>query len=175
MGLVFLTACSHELSEEKVQDTEIVATQETVDTSASEDTEEYDDDHDDDDHDDDDHDDDDHDDEVSESEQVSTTTSDEVVAQTELLDNLEEDTTKTVTLDAAYSNPKGPVDMKINYTLSADGTIDTIAVSATTYDVAEFNSAIQSLVWKTLEDAANYKTGSSLTGDAFKSAIKEQL
>ncbi|MDP3380985.1 MAG: hypothetical protein Q8S84_05750 [bacterium] len=63
--------------------------------------------------------------------------------------------------------------MSISYTLSESGTIETIEVTATTYDLEDFNTAAQDLVGKTLEDAKNFeKAGASLTNEAFKNAIK---
>lgn len=83
---------------------------------------------------------------------------------------------KVEILDAAYTNPKWPVDMEIAYTLDADGKIQTISASATTYDVAKFNDGIQSVIWLTLEEASDtYVTGSSLTSAAFNNAIKGAL
>lgn len=80
---------------------------------------------------------------------------------------------EVVKLDAKYNNPKGEVDMSISYTLSESGTIETIEVTATTYDLEDFNTAAQDLVGKTLEDAKNFeKAGASLTNEAFKNAIK---
>lgn len=100
---------------------------------------------------------------------------DDINAEIAVLEEAEEDTTKTVTLDASYNNPKGPVDMTINYSLNEQGEILEIGVAATTYDVSDFNASIQTLVGSTLEEAAEYNSSSSLTGDAFTTAIKAQL
>jgi len=79
-----------------------------------------------------------------------------------------------VTLDAWYTNPKGPVDMQVSYALNSAGTIETISVSATTYDVSGFNSQIQSVVGMSLEEASDtYISGSSLTSAAFNNALKD--
>lgn len=79
-------------------------------------------------------------------------------------------------LDAAYTNPKWPVDMEIEYTLDVNGTIESIDVTATTYDVSKFNTAVQDVVGMTLEEASStYVSGSSLTSSAFNNAIKEAL
>lgn len=111
----------------------------------------------------------------SESDSLSKETpAEEINNAVEELETATEDTSKTQTIDATYNNAKGPVDMKVTYTTD-NGKITAIWVSATTYDVSNFNNEIQSLVGSTLEDAAEYKTGSSLTGDAFKKAIKTQL
>lgn len=84
-----------------------------------------------------------------------------------------ESESKVEVLDAAYTNPKWPVDMEIEYALDANGTIESIDVSATTYDVSGFNSAVQDVVGMTLEEASDtYVSGSSLTSAAFNSALK---
>ncbi|NVP17826.1 hypothetical protein HUU51_03850 [Candidatus Gracilibacteria bacterium] len=79
-----------------------------------------------------------------------------------------------VKIDATYTNPAGEVDMVINYTLSDTGVIETIEVSATTYDLTEFNEEVKSqLVGKTIEEAKNTEVaGGSLTTEAFKKALK---
>lgn len=79
-------------------------------------------------------------------------------------------------LDAGYTNPKGPVDMQVEYTLADDQTIESIEVSATTYNVSEFNNEIQNVVGMTLEEASDtYISGSSLTSAAFNNAIKSAM
>jgi len=46
--------------------------------------------------------------------------------------------------------------MVINYTLSDTGIIETIEVTATTYDLTEFNEEVKTqLVGKTIEEAKN--------------------
>ena len=169
MGFVFLASCSHVTPEESLDSTEVVATQKSIETQEIEEdqeTQELDDDE---------------SEEVKDEDQdelleeVSITTSNEIVTQTQTLNNLEEDSSKTMTLDAGYTNPKGSVDMAVSYSIDKNGLITAIGVSATTYDVSDFNSDIQSLIGQTLDDAVNYKTGSSLTGDAFKKVIKNQL
>ncbi len=79
-----------------------------------------------------------------------------------------------VKIDATYTNPAWEVDMVINYTLSDTGVIETIEVSATTYDLTEFNEEVKSqLVWKTIEEAKNTEVAwGSLTTEAFKKALK---
>lgn len=80
---------------------------------------------------------------------------------------------EVMTLDASYKNPKVEVDMMINYSLASDNTIESIEVTATTYDITEFNSAVQELVGQDISQAEDfYAAGSSLTSDAFTSAIK---
>ena len=80
---------------------------------------------------------------------------------------------KVQVLEAPYTNPAGPVDMEIEYTLSDQGTIETIDVSATTYDISKFNTAVQDVVGMTLDEASNtYVAGSSLTSAAFNDAMK---
>lgn len=122
--------------------------------------------------------------------EIVETTLDELDAELSELDTsdigegqkVEEDTTdtaseevmeaKVVKLDAPYTNPAGPVDMTVEYTLDSAGNIETIEVSATTYDLTGFNEGIQQVVGMTLADAASYATGSSLTGPAFSAALK---
>ena len=91
----------------------------------------------------------------------------------ELDDMVETDESEIVKLDATYSNPKVEVDMKIEYKLDSDNKIETINVSATTYDLEKFNTEAQVLVWKTIDEAKDtYFSWSSLTSEAFKSALK---
>lgn len=79
-------------------------------------------------------------------------------------------------LDAGYTNPKGPVDMQVEYTLTQDETIASIEVSATTYDVSWFNTAVQDVVGMTIEEASDtYISGSSLTSAAFNNALKSAM
>ena len=80
---------------------------------------------------------------------------------------------KVTKLDATYTNPQTTVDMVLDYSLDDENKIETINVSATTYDVSEFNTKLQSVVWKTLEEASEvYISGSSLATEAFHNAIK---
>lgn len=80
---------------------------------------------------------------------------------------------KIVVLDANYNNPAGPVDMTIEYSLDEENKIDFIEVKATTYDVSEFNTEVQKLVWKTIEEVWEAEiSGWSLTTEAFKEALK---
>ena len=46
--------------------------------------------------------------------------------------------------------------MKIDYSVDANGLIQTINVSATTYNLEDFNTQAQSLVGKTLADAESF-------------------
>lgn len=80
---------------------------------------------------------------------------------------------QVVVVDAPYTNPAGPVDLKVQIELDADGIIQSIEASATTYTVEKFNDAAQELIWKTLQDAETfYAAGSSLTTEAFNNAVK---
>ncbi|MCH2188386.1 hypothetical protein MK079_00985 [Candidatus Gracilibacteria bacterium] len=156
IGFLILASCSHEVKNET--NTGAVATQETITEQQIEELEEN----------------------LENNETVSQESNQEVIdeinASLNELESVSEVSPKPVLLEAHYNNPKGLVDMVVNYTLDANGVITAIGVSATTYDgTANFNDEIQSLVGKTLEDAVNHKTGSSLTGDAFKKAIKSQL
>lgn len=79
-------------------------------------------------------------------------------------------------LDAGYTNPKGSVDMEVEYTLAEDDTIASIGVTASTYDVSGFNGAIQDVVGMTIEEASDtYVSGSSLTSAAFNNALKSAM
>lgn len=81
---------------------------------------------------------------------------------------------KVVKLEAPYTNPAGPVDMEIEYSLDSDGLIETIEVSATTYDLTDFNASAQKVIGLSLADAADIVvTGGSLTDPAFSAALKE--
>ncbi len=92
------------------------------------------------------------------------------------LETLVEDaanTSKVTRLDAKYTNPAWEVDMVIDYTLDSEWKIETIDVSATTYDLKDFNTAAQVLIGKTLEEAKTADiAGGSLTNEAFKKALK---
>lgn len=113
---------------------------------------------------------------VDETKVVEDETTTEVLADiNNELDTLEvdENIADITKIDAKYTNPAWEVDMVINYTLDWSGTIATINTTATTYDLSQFNDAIQSLVWKTIEEAKNTEiTWGSLTTDAFKKALK---
>lgn len=85
----------------------------------------------------------------------------------------EDNSTKITKLDAKYTNPAGEVDMVISYSLDSEWKIDTIDVSATTYDLKDFNTAAQVLVGKTIDEAKDTEiAGWSLTTHAFKDALK---
>ena len=123
--------------------------------------------------------------------EVIEATLDEIESELEDLLNVEEDESETaeteaeapaeetameskvVKLDAAYTNPAGPVDMTIEYSLDSEGKIETIEVAATTYDLTDFNTSAQKVIGMTVEDAANEViTGGSLTDPAFSAAMK---
>lgn len=85
----------------------------------------------------------------------------------------ESEESKVVVLDANYHNPAGSVDMTIEYSLDEENKIDFIEVKATTYDVSEFNTEVQKLVWKTIVEVWEVEiSGWSLTTEAFKEALK---
>ncbi len=92
------------------------------------------------------------------------------------LETLVEDaanTSKLTRLDAKYTNPTWEVDMVIDYTLDSEWKIETIDVSATTWDLKDYNTAVQTLVGKTIEEAKTADiAGWSLTTEAFKKALK---
>ncbi len=97
-------------------------------------------------------------------------------ADTETWVAIEESSSSTwdvVKLDATYSNQNWPVDMWITYSLSDAWIIESIEVTATVYDMTDYNKAAQVLVGKTLEDAKKFEVAwASLTNEAFKKAIK---
>ncbi len=79
-------------------------------------------------------------------------------------------------LDATYTNPQAEIDMKIYYSLNEANEIEEIYAEASNYDMSAFNENIQYLVGKTMEEAENvYVSGSSLTSEAFTSAIKNNM
>jgi hypothetical protein len=84
----------------------------------------------------------------------------------------ESEESKVMLLDAPYTNPAGAVDMQIEYSLDADWNIEEIEVSATTYDLTQFNEGIQKVIGMNLEDASKVVTGSSLTDASFQAALK---
>ena len=80
---------------------------------------------------------------------------------------------KVVKLEAPYTNPKGPVDMVIEYSLDSEGKVETIDVSATTYDLSKFNISIQAVVGMSIEEASEYYvSGSSLTTASYQAALQ---
>lgn len=100
----------------------------------------------------------------------------EINSELETIENVPTTNTNSdvMKIDAKYNNPAWEVDMTIDYTLSENGTIETIEVSATTYDLTEFNEEVKNqLIGKTIEEAktANIAWG-SLTTEAFKKALK---
>lgn len=79
-------------------------------------------------------------------------------------------------LNAPYVNPKWDVDMVIEYKLDLEGKITEISTSASTYDLWKFNWKLDPVLWKTLEEASEmYFSGSSLTTEAFQSALKKEI
>ncbi|MDD3793504.1 MAG: hypothetical protein PHI37_01715 [Candidatus Gracilibacteria bacterium] len=100
----------------------------------------------------------------------------EINSELETIENVPTTNTNSdvMKIDAKYNNPAGEVDMTIDYTLSENGTIETIEVSATTYDLTEFNEEVKNqLIGKTIEEAKTANiAGGSLTTEAFKKALK---
>lgn len=83
------------------------------------------------------------------------------------------DSNKMVKVEAKYNNPQQEVDMSVAYSLDSEGKIETINVSATNWDLAEYNTAAQAVIWKTLEEASEFSVaGASETNAAFQNAIK---
>jgi len=54
---------------------------------------------------------------------------------------------------ADYTNPNGAVDMVISYSLDSEWKIQEISTAATTYDLSQFNDAVQEVNGKTVEEA----------------------
>ncbi len=103
----------------------------------------------------------------------TTSEIDNEISNIEMDEDDKEMDSKVVKLDATYSNPQTEVDMVIDYTLDSENKIETINVSATTYDLTEYNKAVQVVVGKTVEEASEASiAGGSLTNTAFKDAIK---
>ena len=104
------------------------------------------------------------------------TTQDAEVDEGSAMEPQASDWEEIVLLDATYTNPKGSVDMTIEYELGVNDIIENINVSATTYDLTGFNDSIQSVVGMTLEEASDtYISGSSLTSAAFNNALKKSF
>ena len=109
------------------------------------------------------------------------TDTDETQMQEEI-DNLEmseEDMSKVETINYSYTNPAQEVNMKIEYSLDENNTIQTLDITSDNWDkLGDFNTAAkEKLVGMTLEQASEVGviSGSSLTTEAFKEAIKTQL
>ena len=80
------------------------------------------------------------------------------------------------TVNADYTNPNGAVDMVISYSLDSEWKIQEISTAATTYDLSQFNDAVQEVNGKTVEEASEmYFSGSSLTTWAFQKAMKAEI
>ena len=106
--------------------------------------------------------------------------SEEINDEVAALETAEEDVSKTITLDASYTNPKGLIDMVVNYSLDSEGLISSIEVttlSATEKRIPALNESAQEFIGSPLSAALDfkYKAGSSLSGGAFISAIKSAL
>gem|GEM_PF-3633119 len=89
-GLLFLASCSH--AEVATVNTEVVGTPETIVEQTVE----------------------------VETEAEVETPAEEINDEVAALETAVEDLSKTATLDAAYTNPKGPVDMKVAYSLDSE-------------------------------------------------------
>lgn len=101
----------------------------------------------------------------------------------DMADDIDEDTAmleetasnQVMVLDATYNNPKAEVDMMINLSVDENDVIESIEVSATTYDLSDFNAAAQELLGQNISQAEEfYVAGGSLTSDAFTTAIKNR-
>lgn len=88
------------------------------------------------------------------------------------------DEEKMETIEYSYTNPKQEVNMTISYTTDEKGKISAVNVESADYDLSNFNTAIsEKIMGLTLEEASEVSSvsGSSLTTEAFKEAIKTQL
>jgi len=114
--------------------------------------------------------------------QIETATVDEVVELTEIednlstLDNLVENNSKTEKLSTVYDNDKVSVEMDVEYTLDSEWKISAINISASNYDLTDFNTNAQGVLLGLSLDEASEVTaisGSSLTTAAFTKLLKE--
>lgn len=95
------------------------------------------------------------------------------------LDNMQKDESKVQLIKYTYANPAQEVNMDINYNLDESGKITMIDITSDNWDKLDnFNTAAKEIVvGLTLEEASEVDviSGSSLTTEAFKEAIKTQL
>lgn len=104
---------------------------------------------------------------------IETTTNeiDNEIVDIELNDKESEE--KMISIDAFYTNPQQEVNMIINYKLNSEDKIESMDVSASNWELKEFNNAVQNVVGMTLEEASEASiAGWSLTLEAFKNALK---
>ena len=90
----------------------------------------------------------------------------------------EMDESKIEILSYTYANDAQEVNMDIAYELDTEGKISSISILSDNYDLSAFNTGSQKvLIGKTLTEASNIDTisGSSLTTEAFKEAIKSKI
>lgn len=108
---------------------------------------------------------------------IEDTTTDEVLndmsgATDELNETVENE---VISLEAPYKNPQADVDMVVSYSLDAEGNIETMHLSATTWDISKYDESVQALVWQPIDAAESfYISGASLATDAFNAAIKNR-
>ncbi len=82
-------------------------------------------------------------------------------------------TNEVIKIDAKYNNPKWEVDMLVSYVLDSNWIIESMDISASNFDLSNFNSEAQILIWKTIDDAKQFEVaGGSLTTEAFRNALK---
>ncbi|MCH8518822.1 hypothetical protein LAT59_03625 [Candidatus Gracilibacteria bacterium] len=79
---------------------------------------------------------------------------------------------EVIEFDSAYRNPAGDVDMIVKMEVN-NGVIEAIEANATTWDVSDFSTALQSLIGSPVEEGETfYAAGSSIASEAFNNAIK---
>lgn len=104
----------------------------------------------------------------------------ELTESIEELDNIVADESKVQVINQSYTNPKKVVNMEISYTLDEQGIITSMDLVSNDerHAGAAFNKVIdEEVVWLTLAQVidADLTSGSSLTTESFKEAIKSQL
>ncbi|MDD2908001.1 MAG: hypothetical protein PHH98_05145 [Candidatus Gracilibacteria bacterium] len=110
---------------------------------------------------------------ITTTDENTTEVTNDINSEVNSLDEQNEDTSKVTKIEANYTNPAGPVDMVISYSLDSEGKIETIDLSATTFDLTEYNKSAQVLVGKTIDEAKiTGIAGASLLNEAFKNALK---
>lgn len=114
----------------------------------------------------------------SELESMMNETLKEMEKGVEEMKNSDMDENKVEKLTYSYSNDAQEVNMNIEYKLDSDNKISSVSIVSDNYDLSWFNDWAQEvLIGKTLEEASKVDTitGSSLTTEAFKEAIKSKI
>ena len=114
-------------------------------------------------------------------EEISQETISDISNAIDELDNMETEEWKVQVINQSYTNPWNKlVEMEISYTLDSQGVITSMDLTSNDERHAwtAFNEVIDNeVVWLTLEQVidANLTSGSSVTTQSFKEAIKSQL